>query len=316
MKISFLFFLLHTFIFISSTVLRSIESSATRYGRYIVPLISISVDFYIRMFIQVHSSPLNAKRSASRTGLLYLCKGCHSFNIQPMGTYKVLQPGANAKCEYNVMTGPSVDRNCKHCDSSFYVGGPIFIDSIHDQKFIDLMMTELEASSDEFATYKRMYGMLQVISEELNDVPLYWTLDELCRVVKCPSPSMDIVRSAIMNAGYRVSYSHANSSSIKTNAPHEFMWDFMKKWIESHPCRIPDPNSPVERLLSKSIVHQIDMNIRTDVIPTSKKLDLVRYQCNPEPNWGPKPRPDNKRGHETLKNNLVGKKSKIDFEES
>lgn len=302
----------------SALVLRSIESSATRYGRYIVPLLSISVDFYIRLFIQVHTSPLNAKRSASRTGMIYLCKGCRSFNIQPMGTFKVLdsENNCNPKCEYAVTTGPVVDRKCQHCDSSFHVGGPVFIDSIHEEKFIELMKAELKESGEEFATAKRMSGMLQVVSEEVSNVPLYWTLDELCRVVKCSSPPMDLVRSAIMNAGYQVSYSHANSSSIKTNAPHDFIWDLMKKWIQSHPCRKPEPNSALERLLNKPVINEIDMSLRDDAAPLSKKLDLLRFQCNPEANWGPKPRPDNKRGHETLKNNLRGKKKKIESEKT
>lgn len=35
-------------------LLQSIESHANRYGRYIVPLLSISADFYIRVFVRVY----------------------------------------------------------------------------------------------------------------------------------------------------------------------------------------------------------------------------------------------------------------------
>lgn len=44
-------------------LLRAIDSHANRYGRYIVPLLSVSVDFYIRCFVQIHSGAAMAKDS-------------------------------------------------------------------------------------------------------------------------------------------------------------------------------------------------------------------------------------------------------------
>lgn len=42
-------------------LLQTIESHANRYGRYIVPLLSISADFYIRVFVRVYSGPYKCK---------------------------------------------------------------------------------------------------------------------------------------------------------------------------------------------------------------------------------------------------------------
>ena len=36
-------------------LLASIESAANRYKRYIVPVLSISVDFYIRVFVRIYT---------------------------------------------------------------------------------------------------------------------------------------------------------------------------------------------------------------------------------------------------------------------
>ena len=44
-------------------VLASLESHANRYHRYIVPLMSCSVDFYIRLFVRVFTSRAEVKRS-------------------------------------------------------------------------------------------------------------------------------------------------------------------------------------------------------------------------------------------------------------
>ncbi len=41
------------------------------------------------------------------------------------------------------------------------------------------------------------------MSEELPDVPLYYNLHELCKAVHCSSPRAEVLRSALVNAGYR-----------------------------------------------------------------------------------------------------------------
>lgn len=42
-------------------LLRCIEGHANRYGRYIEPLLSISADFYIRVFVKIYTSQLKCK---------------------------------------------------------------------------------------------------------------------------------------------------------------------------------------------------------------------------------------------------------------
>lgn len=42
-------------------LLQCIESHANRYGRYIEPLLSISADFYIRVFVRVHNGAAKCK---------------------------------------------------------------------------------------------------------------------------------------------------------------------------------------------------------------------------------------------------------------
>lgn len=49
-------------------------------------------------------------------------------------------------------------------------------------------------------------------------------------IVKCNVPPMMVFRSAILNAGYKVSYSHANKNSIKTDAPNSVIWDIVRAW--------------------------------------------------------------------------------------
>lgn len=302
-------------------VLRSIDSCATKYSRYIRPLLSISADFYIRIFVQVFSSKLDAKRSASKTGHIYLCQGCQTHFIQPMGGYsEVTLESGQTQRHYVTGRGPVVGKSCEFCGGDFLVGGPIWIDPIHSLDFVDKLKQEVDAHSGDYKTYKRIRGMLEVVSEELPDVVLFRTLDDLSETIKCPSPSMDTIRSAILNAGYRVSYSHVHRSSIKTDAPPSFLWDVLKKWNQENPVVKGSKKSKKERsqfqeqLLNQPFKHtDISFELRKDAQPYSKQKEFLRFQPNPERDWGPKPRPDNKKSKD---NDHKRKKFKLDFDDT
>lgn len=190
--------------------------------------------------------------------------------------------------------GPVVDNKCRHCNHRFNVGGPIWSGSLHSFDFVEMLKTELSESSEtRFGTSQRLRGMLQVISEEV-DVPLYYNVDFLSRIVHCATPSMSIVRSAILNAGYLVSYSHASKLSVKTNAPPDFIWDIFRVWSQnnlSKPIDSYHDSDPGKNILKRSPKNPISFEIHKDCEPLSKELQMLRFQRNPEKYWGPKAKP-------------------------
>ena len=53
-----------------------------RYRRHIKPLVCLSVDFYVRIFVRVYTSPADCKDTASRLSYLWQSSGCDSFWLQ------------------------------------------------------------------------------------------------------------------------------------------------------------------------------------------------------------------------------------------
>lgn len=66
-------------------LLQSINSHAIRYSKYIVPLISLSIDFYFRVFLLVCESQMKAKETATKNGFAYVCSGCQTYHLQTFG---------------------------------------------------------------------------------------------------------------------------------------------------------------------------------------------------------------------------------------
>ena len=52
-------------------VLHTVEAAASRHKRAITPLLSVHMDFYVRVFVRVHISPKDTKLSMSKTGMIY-----------------------------------------------------------------------------------------------------------------------------------------------------------------------------------------------------------------------------------------------------
>lgn len=103
-------------------LLRTIEGTATRYGRYIRPLLSVSADFYIRVFVRIFTSPLACKHSSSKQSMVFQCTGCDSFKLQPLGTTKANPSPTNpAQVKFVTPTGPFVNTNCEYCGHRHHV---------------------------------------------------------------------------------------------------------------------------------------------------------------------------------------------------
>lgn len=103
-------------------LLRHVEVQATKYGRYTVPILSISADFYIRVFIQIFTSPVKCKLSSSKQSMVYQCTGCTSLTLQPLG---ILKPNPTEKnpnqMKFCIPVGPAVNSKCEHCNQGFHV---------------------------------------------------------------------------------------------------------------------------------------------------------------------------------------------------
>ncbi|GAB1600684.1 tRNA (guanine(26)-N(2))-dimethyltransferase-like [Argonauta hians] len=271
-------------------ILQAIETHANCYSRYIEPLVSISADFYVRVFVRVFKGQGKVKQSVSKLAMVYHCVGCGTYSLQRLGD-KIPTKGNNFK--YTPAQGPPVGQNCSHCGHKHNFGGPIWADPIHNRDFLKQVLTSVEGNKYSVNTKERIMGMLSVASEELPDVPLYYVGDGVCDKLHCVAPSLIQFRSALLNAGYQVSMSHCVKNSHKTNAPAEFIWDIMREWIKNHhPVSEKRllPGSVTKAILDKEITHNVSFEIHPDANPPSRKQGLLRWQVNPEPFWGPRPK--------------------------
>lgn len=113
--------------------------------------------------------------------MVYQCVGCETLTLQPMGEFKNINPKNPNQMKTVLPHVPTVSESCPHCDMKYHIGGPIWSAPIHNKAFVCRLLNALsdEEASEKFGTFKRIEGVLSVVEEELEDVPLYYKLPRL-----------------------------------------------------------------------------------------------------------------------------------------
>lgn len=238
-------------------ILHAIATSAARYGLAMEPLLSLSIDFYARVFVRIRKCPADVKYLAGKTMMVYNCDtGCGAWTTQMVGRNKLVEGKKGAHHWKHIYgLGPSAGETCQHCGSKTHIAGPMYAGPIHDPEFIRRVLDGLPSvSKDTYHTTTRIEGMLNLAMEEslinvedpdsptaksktgkwdpaaLDPAPFLFIPSALSKVIHCVTPIENAVRGAIIHLGYQVTRSHTKPGSLKTNAPWEVIWEIMREW--------------------------------------------------------------------------------------
>ena len=105
-------------------ILHSIATAAGKYGLYIEPLLSLSIDFYARVWVRIRQGPAEVKKLASSTMIVYNCdEGCGSWVTQRLGKAKegTNKSGKGTFLKFGLARAPTVGENCAECGSVMHV---------------------------------------------------------------------------------------------------------------------------------------------------------------------------------------------------
>lgn len=150
-------------------ILHGLAMSAAKYGLAIEPLLSLSIDFYARVFVRVHRSPSEVKFTSGNIMLVYNCDaGCGAWSTQPLSATKQrLDKKGNPFYHYGFAQGPTAGPHCSHCGIKTHLAGPMWAGPLHNPHFIQKILGMLPGADKEiYQTTERIEGMLTTALEE------------------------------------------------------------------------------------------------------------------------------------------------------
>lgn len=240
-------------------ILHAIATSAARYGLAIEPLLSLSIDFYARVFVRIHKSPADVKFLAGKTMTVYNCdSGCGAWTTQMVAKNKIT-PNKSGQGHFwkHVFSAAISNEACDHCGMRTHIAGPMWAGPLHSPDFIRRVLASLpDVSKEIYQTNTRIEGMLTLALEEmllvpedpnsptnpskthkydpaaLDHFPFFFMPAYLSKIIHCITPHENALRGALRHLGYRVTRSHTKGGSIKTDAPWEVIWEIMREWVK------------------------------------------------------------------------------------
>ncbi|KAK4178187.1 S-adenosyl-L-methionine-dependent methyltransferase [Triangularia setosa] len=248
-------------------VLHSIETAAAKYGLAIEPLLSLSVDYYMRVFVRVTRSPAMVKFQGGKNMVVYSCGGgCGAWTTQLLMKNKPApnKKGSGIFYKHGFTKAPTAPPLCEHCGSVTHLAGPMYAGRIHDPEFVQKVIDEAnEASSEIYGTLPRVKGMLYTAFEEflptpqeveaqkdsgkagklvkkkvteaelaaIDPYPFYFYPAQVAGLMNCQSPPEAHLKGALKGLGYRVTRSHCKAGSIKTDAPWSVIFHIFREWV-------------------------------------------------------------------------------------
>lgn len=126
-------------------LLQSINSHAARYSKYIVPVLSLSIDFYFRLFVLVYDGQMKAKESINDIGFYHICPECHTFYTQKYG--KTVPTKGNVKFIFDSSSEYNLNR-CQNCEGPLKLVGPVWTGKLHDKIFVQHILSYLSTKNN------------------------------------------------------------------------------------------------------------------------------------------------------------------------
>lgn len=246
-------------------IINAVALAAAKYGLAVEPLLSLYIDYYARLFIRVHKKPNEVKLLPGSTMVVYGCgHGCGSWTTQPLlRNQSQAAKNGDVFYKYTFAQAPTSAPSCDHCGFKTHLVGPMWAGPIHNSHFVQRMLDKLPSMDTAiYGTTDRMKGMLTLALEEdlstapptapaksrgpvdpkiiprlspsaIDGSPFFVMPTALAKILHCTTPSEDMMRSAILSLGYRVSRSHCKPGSIKTNAPFNVLWEIVREFMRT-----------------------------------------------------------------------------------
>lgn len=180
-------------------LLGAIARNLAKYDKSMNSLLSHATDHYYRVYISTKKGAINANKTIEQMGFIYHCFSCG-------------QRGWNSGLAVHMA------KECPHCSSPTRLAGPLWLGSLHDEKFCKLVLLELK--NRELGTKEQALKIVRLCRDEL-DIPTYYDQHKFSKAFGITPPPMDRTIIEIKEAGFKASRTHFSGTSFKTDATLE-----------------------------------------------------------------------------------------------
>ena len=173
--------------------LYTISSSAARYKKAIIPLLSFNAEFYIRLLFIVKDSPELCQENLVKHGQVIQCRSCQ---YRKLITYGIFESKGEKKNKYRINNLSSHPEKCPVCDGFLILIGPYWIGDLHDENYLKLTLNKLQKDEFSYLKYnKRIQAILSGMLDEMEIKDVFpYDYSQLCSDLNMSAPKMSLFK--------------------------------------------------------------------------------------------------------------------------
>jgi tRNA (guanine26-N2/guanine27-N2)-dimethyltransferase len=160
-----------------------------RYDRGIEPVLCYTTDHYMRLYVQIH----NGKSAANASMAHYSSIPANEVPFSEKSTAGV---------------------------------GPLWLGKL--QKKTAVQEIRSLVSSKELHTKHLLWKLLDLLEEEADAPPFFYTINDMSSLLKVSPPTMEHIVEQLKNKGYIVTRTHCTPTGFKTDAPFDIVTEVFK----------------------------------------------------------------------------------------
>ncbi|KAI5172514.1 tRNA (guanine26-N2/guanine27-N2)-dimethyltransferase [Nematocida sp. LUAm3] len=283
-------------------ILSYISRVAARYGKQMVPVVSLSMDFFVRVFVRIERAKGGTGGEVLNNPLFFLCRCLYHEEINLLR--KEERNYKHAKMHVPV--------ECCVCGRKPSIFGPFWNGALFDKNFLKTVINNIdkkyidaktkgkkEAAYSKEQVERRIHGMLSLACEE-EETLFFYPMPSIASTLGFAMAPISCVLSFFEHNGYRYSLTHCKANSFKTNAPLMLVYLSVLEYFRIHEpdtfllvfekrmnSRSPE-GELFQRVLEYGKSNNIDINY--SVTETAKQATSRKILKFPDHNglgWGP-----------------------------
>ncbi|MBC7131005.1 tRNA (guanine(10)-N(2))-dimethyltransferase, partial [Candidatus Bathyarchaeota archaeon] len=185
---------------------------AARHEVAVSPVFSHSTDHYVRVYLRIKHGAKEADKSLKEMGYILHCFRC--FHRETVRVDALL----------------GHDGLCPECGGKMDYAGPLWLGSLWDCSFYELMT--MEVNRKKLGRKRRIQKILTLISEEIRGTVGYYVVDRICEKAGLPVPSVKKVVDALKAEGFKASRTHFNPKGVRTGIPAKTFLQLVKEILQ------------------------------------------------------------------------------------
>jgi tRNA (guanine26-N2/guanine27-N2)-dimethyltransferase len=172
------------------------------------PLLSFSIDHYLRLYCEALEGDNNTWNAVSQLGYIGHCKSCGS---------RTISKGLASSLSH-----------CPQCQKeTVQQAGPLWIGKFAEKAFIEEVIEQAE--NHELGTKRRVLTLLKRLADEVEGPPTFYNLHRLADKLNIPVPPFRGIIDELRAANEFCSRTHFSPHAIRTSANEEILKQLLLK---------------------------------------------------------------------------------------